>query len=148
VKPTPLPLVACLAFLSTSVVACGDGGGSEGRTTLTMWTHSAGNAAEIEVIERIISDFEAAQDTYAIDVEYFPQGAYNDAVVAAATADDLPCILDMDGPVMPNWAWAEAIVPLELPEEVTDQFIPSTVGRWQDEIYSIRGPGKSSTMRS
>ena len=38
---------------------------------------------------------------------------------------------------MPNSAWAEAIVPLELPEEVTDQFIPSTVGRWQDEIYSI-----------
>ena len=136
-KRTRLSVVACLALLSTSLTACGDDGGSEGRETLTMWTHSAGNAAEIEVTEKIISDFEAAQDTYSVDVEYFPQGAYNDAVVAAATADDLPCILDMDGPVMPNWAWAEAIVPLELPEEVTDQFIPSTVGRWQDEIYSI-----------
>ena len=136
-KRTRLSVVACLALLSASLAACGGDDGSDGRETLTMWTHSAGNQAEIEVTEKIISDFEAAQDTYSVDVEYFPQGAYNDAVVAAATADDLPCILDMDGPVMPNWAWAEAIVPLELPEEVTDQFIPSTVGRWQDEIYSI-----------
>jgi multiple sugar transport system substrate-binding protein len=43
----------------------------------------------------------------------------------------------MDGPVMPNWAWAEAIVPLELPKELTDKHLPSAIGRWNGRIYSI-----------
>jgi multiple sugar transport system substrate-binding protein len=72
-----------------------------------------------------------------VDAEFFPQRAYNDAIVAAATAGDLPCLIDMDGPVMPNWAWAEAIVPLDLPNSTTDEFLPSAVGRWNGKIYSI-----------
>jgi multiple sugar transport system substrate-binding protein len=127
-----------LAVLCSSVVACSSGEPvPEGRTVLTMWSHSAGNPAELEVINKIIDDFNSSQDTYFVDPEYFPQAAYNDAIVAAATAGDLPCLLDMDGPVMPNWAWAEAIVPLDLPESVTDDFLPSTVGQWQGEVYSI-----------
>ncbi|MFP5336201.1 MAG: extracellular solute-binding protein [Actinomycetes bacterium] len=101
-----------------------------------MWTHSAGNPAELEVYEQIIADFNASQDDYEVVMESFPQGAYNDAIVAAAAADDLPCLLDMDGPIVPNWAWAGYIQPLGLPTEITDQLLPSAVGVYQDEIYS------------
>ena len=80
-----------------------------------MWTHSAGNPAELEVYEQIISDFNASQDEYEVVEESFPQGAYNDAIVAGAAAGDLPCLLDMDGPIVPNWAWAGYIQPLGLP---------------------------------
>jgi multiple sugar transport system substrate-binding protein len=133
-----MSLFVGVALLSGTFAGCGDDGGESGdRTVLTMWSHSAGNLPEIEVINQIIADFNASQDTYVVDPEYFPQRAYNDAIVAAATAGDLPCLLDMDGPVMPNWAWAEAIVPLGLPSSVTDDFLPSTVGRWQGDIYSI-----------
>jgi multiple sugar transport system substrate-binding protein len=130
-------IVVGLALLSGSLAACGGSDAPEGRTVLSMWSHSAGNPAELEVINQIISDFNESQDEYFVDPEYFPQAAYNDAIVAAATAGDLPCLLDMDGPVMPNWAWAEAIVPLGLPSSVTDEFLPSTVGEWQGEVYSI-----------
>ena len=125
--------VAALA----AIAACGSDDASSGRTEIKMWSHSAGNPAEIEVIDKIIEEFNASQDRYSVKAEYFPQGAYNDAIVAAATAGDLPCLIDMDGPVMPNWAWAEAIVPLDLPTELTDKFLPSALGKWDGKIYSI-----------
>jgi multiple sugar transport system substrate-binding protein len=120
------------------LLAAGCGGDDAGgRTEIKMWSHSAGNPTEVEVIEKIIRDFNASQNRYVVDAEFFPQRAYNDAIVAAATAGDLPCLIDMDGPVMPNWAWAEAIVPLNLPKEITDDFLPSAIGRWEGKIYSI-----------
>ncbi|GIH91839.1 extracellular solute-binding protein [Planobispora siamensis] len=131
-------LGVALAVLAATTTGCSAGGraGAE-RVEVSMWSHSAGNPAEIEVINRIIADFNASQDRYTVKPEFFPQAAYNDAIVAAATAGDLPCLLDMDGPVMPNWAWARVIAPLDLPESLTDQFLPSTVGRWNGRIYSI-----------
>jgi multiple sugar transport system substrate-binding protein len=119
------------------MAACGSDEGASGRAEIKMWSHSAGNPAEIEVIDKIIEEFNASQDRYTVKAEYFPQGAYNDAIVAAATAGDLPCLIDMDGPVMPNWAWAEAIVPLDLPSEVTDEFLPTALGKWDGKIYSV-----------
>lgn len=135
-------MVAIAAASATALTACGqagqsdDGGGDGGTQELTMWTHSAGNPAELEVYEQIISEFNESQDDYEVVMESFPQGAYNDAIVAGAAAGDLPCLLDMDGPIVPNWAWAGYIQPLDLPDEIIDELLPTAVGRYQDEVYS------------
>ena len=42
----------------------------------------------------------------------------------------------MDGPIVPNWAWAEYIQPLGLPTSITDNLLPTAVGTYQDEIYA------------
>src|SRR4051794_8435765 len=125
------------AALPVLALAVGCGGSSDGRTDVKMWSHAAGNPTEIKVTDKVIKEFNASQDKYRVKVEYFPQRAYNDAVVAAAMAGDTPCLLDMDGPVMPNWAWAKAIVPLDLPKSTTDKFLPSTLGKWNGKIYSV-----------
>lgn len=109
---------------------------SGGTTEIKMWTHSAGNPAELKVYKQIISDFNASQTKYKVVEESFPQGAYNDAIVAAASANDLPCLLDMDGPIVPNWAWAKYIQPLGLKKEITDKLLPTAVGKYKDEVYS------------
>lgn len=131
-------LAAAGSLVLTACGRAGEGGGGDGSgpTELTMWTHSAGNPAELEVYEMIISDFNASQEDYEVVVESFPQGAYNDAIVAAAAADDLPCLLDMDGPIVPNWAWAGYVQPLDLPTEITDSLLPTALGTYQDEIYA------------
>ena len=140
-----MAMVATTASLGIVLSACGragesdggGGGGADGETTeLTMWTHSAGNPAELEVYEKIVADFNESQDGYEVVMESFPQGAYNDAIVAAAASGDLPCLLDMDGPIVPNWAWAGYIQPLELDPAVTDDLLPTAVGMYQDEVYS------------
>lgn len=129
-------LVGALALTGCGQAGQGDATTEDGRTQLTMWTHSAGNEAELAVYEQIISDFNASQEDYEVVHESFPQGAYNDAIVAAAASGDLPCLLDLDGPIMPNWAWAGYLQPLELPKELTDSLLPTAVGVWDDQIYS------------
>jgi len=138
-------ILAMTAASATVLAGCGqagesdgeDEGGGDGSTTqLTMWTHSAGNPAELEVYEQIIADFNGSQDDYEVVMESFPQGAYNDAIVAGAAAGDLPCLLDMDGPIVPNWAWAGYIQPLGISEEITNELLDTAVGTYQGEVYS------------
>jgi len=88
-------------------------GGSNGE--LTLWTHNAGNPQELAVVQQIVNDFNASQSKYKVKLQAFPQQSYNDAVVAAATANKLPCILDTDAPTVPNWAYAKYLAPLNLP---------------------------------
>ena len=106
-------------------------------TALTMWYHGAGNPEEREVILQIIDDFNASQDEYVVEIEEFPQATYNESIVAAALAGDLPDIIDMDGPVMPNWAWAGYLQPLDLPSGALDGYLPGAIGEWDGEVYSV-----------
>jgi multiple sugar transport system substrate-binding protein len=107
------------------------------QTPLTLWYHGAGNPVESEIVDRIVADFNASQDDWEVSLESFPQGAYNDAVVAAALAGNLPDILDVDGPVMPNWAWAGYLQPLPIDPARVEAFLPGTKGMWDDQLYSI-----------
>ncbi len=106
-------------------------------TDLSMWYHGAGNPVERDIIIGIIDDFNSSQSDWKVNLQEFPQAAYNDSVTAAALAGNLPDILDMDGPNMPNWAWSGYLQPLTLPEGALDNFLPGAVGMWQDQLYSV-----------
>lgn len=107
------------------------------QTQLTMWYHGAGNEVESAIINQIVADFNASQSDWAVSLESFPQGAYNDAVVAGALAKTLPDILDVDGPVMPNWGWSGYMQPLQIDESVIEGFLPGPLGYWNGELYSV-----------
>ena len=106
-------------------------------TTLSLWYHGAGNDVERDIIVGIIDDFNASQEDWVIELAEFPQESYNESIVAAALAGDLPDIIDVDGPVMPNWAWSEYMQPLTIDPEVYADFLPGTIGEWNGEVYSI-----------
>lgn len=127
-----------------TVGACSSGGGSGDSTggggggeNVELWTHAGGNEAELTVINKIVDDFNASQDQYTVEVQDFPQESYNDSVVAAAAANNLPCVLDIDGPNVPNWAWAGYLAPLDLPADTWDDHLEGTLGRIGDEVYSF-----------
>ena len=105
--------------------------------TVDLWYHGAGNEVERGILLQIIEDFNASQDDYEVVLEEFPQGAYNESIVAAALSGELPDIIDVDGPVMPNWAWAGYLQPLNLSEGVVDDFLPGALGYWDGELYSV-----------
>ncbi|EAR51811.1 hypothetical protein OG2516_07096 [Oceanicola granulosus HTCC2516] len=128
------PTKTLLGALAASTMLAG---AAAAQTELTMWYHGAGNEVESRVLNTIIEDFNAGQSDWTVSVESFPQQSYNDSVVAAALAGNLPCILDIDGPVMPNWAWAGYLQPLPISEEAIDGHLESTIGRWNGEIYSV-----------
>lgn len=127
-----LTLTAGVLLASTALA-----GSAIAQTELSMWYHGAGNEVESAILNQIIADFNESQSDYTIALESFPQGAYNDAVQAAALAGNLPDIIDVDGPVMPGWAWAGYIAPLPIDEAEFADFLPGTKGIWNDTLYSI-----------
>jgi multiple sugar transport system substrate-binding protein len=143
-RPRPLAWASVVALVAVVVLAgCGGrapsgggGGGGEGGE-LTLWTHNAGNKEELAIVKQVVNDYNASQTKNQVKVQAFPQAAYNDAVTAAATSKKLPCILDIDAPIVPNWAWAGYLAKLDLPQELVDKQLPSTLGKWKDQLYSV-----------
>lgn len=122
-EPTPAP----------ATTPTGDG------IPVTLWSHSAGNPNEIAVVEQMISDYNASQDKFEVVLESFPQASYNDSVAAASIAGSLPCIVDLDAPTVPNFAWAGYIQPLPITEAdiAALQVLQNDVGRYNGQIYSL-----------
>lgn len=85
----------------------------------------------------IIEDFNASQQHWRVGLQEFPQAAYNDSVTAAALSNKLPDTLDVDGPNMPNWAWAGYLQPLRVSEDRLKNFFPGAIGKWNGELYSV-----------
>ena len=110
---------------------------AQAQTTLSMWYHGAGNEGKAKVLNQIIADFNASQADWKVELQSFPQAAYNDSVTAGALAGNLPDILDVDGPIMPNWAWAGYMQPLQIDEAKIAGFLPGPKGYWGGKLYSI-----------
>lgn len=124
---------AAAALLATSCLA----GAASAQTDLSLWYHGAGNEVERKLLEGMVNDFNASQTEWKVSIEQFPQVAYNDSVTAAALSGELPDILDVDGPIMPNWAWAGYLAPLTIDPAKLDGFLPGVIGKWNDKIYSV-----------
>ncbi|SEH56976.1 MULTISPECIES: sugar ABC transporter substrate-binding protein [unclassified Leifsonia] len=129
-------VVAATAALSLTGCAQGGGSNSSSGGQLVLWTHNAGNKGELGAIETIVSDFNKSQSKYKVKVQAFPQDSYNQSVTAAAASKKLPCILDIDGPNVPNWAWAGYLAPLTGLDATLSTFLPSTVGKYNGQTYS------------
>lgn len=138
-NPTKRIVVGLLvAALPLSLTACAKGGSSSGggNGELAMWTHNAGNKEELAAITKIVDDYNASQTKYKVKIQAFPQDSYNQSVVAAAASKKLPCILDIDGPNVPNWAWAGYLAPLEGLDSTLSKFLPSVLGKYNGKTYS------------
>jgi multiple sugar transport system substrate-binding protein len=107
------------------------------RQTVTMWYHGAGNDVERNILTGIIDDFNASQEEWFVERQDFPQENYNESVTGAALSGTLPDIIDVDGPIMPNWAWAGYMAPLEIDESLVEDFLPGALGYWDDQLYSV-----------
>ncbi|MDO8336950.1 MAG: extracellular solute-binding protein [Microcella sp.] len=130
--------VALVAVASLALSACSSpGASSSGPVDVSLWTHAAGNPAEIALIEELTTAFNESQSEYAVSIEDLPQASYNDAIVGAAAAGDLPCILDVDGPVMPAWAYAGYLAPLTVDSAVEESLIGGVKGYYDDTLYSV-----------
>lgn len=112
-------------------------GGAAAQTELTFWQHGAGNPWEPKIFGQMVEDFNASQSDWKVTLQQFPQTSYNDSVTAAALSGGLPDIIDVDGPVMPNWAWAGYLAPLDIADEELEGFLPGAVGRWDGKIYAV-----------
>jgi multiple sugar transport system substrate-binding protein len=113
---------------------------AEEAVTVEVWFHS-GKGEERDVLDAQVEAFNAAGTGVQIEAIRLPEGSYNDQVNAAALANDLPCLLDFDGPFLYNYAWAGYLIPLDdyVSDDLRDDFLPSIIeqGTYGGKLYSL-----------
>lgn len=121
-------------------MGCTNGGRAKGPVTLKAWFHT-GTAGERDALTAQVNAFNTSQSTVKIELTLIPEGSYNDQVKAASAADDLPDVLDFDGPFLYNYAWSRQLAPLEncLSPELKNDLLPSLVkqGTYANRIYGV-----------
>jgi multiple sugar transport system substrate-binding protein len=125
-----LLLAACSDFTDTA----------GGKTVVSVWAHS-GQAAERQVLQAQIARFNRQQSTLQARLTLLPEGSYNGQVQASALADDLPCLLEFDGPYVYNYVWQGKLIPLDefVPPALRRELLPSilTQGSYRNKLYTV-----------
>lgn len=107
---------------------------------LQVWAH-AGQEAERLVLQSQVERFNQQSAKIKINLSFIPERDYNAQVQAAALADDLPDILEFDGPYLYNYIWQDQLRPLEdlLPIGVINGLLPSIIdqGTHGQHLYSV-----------
>jgi multiple sugar transport system substrate-binding protein len=103
---------------------------------ITLSSHYGGQDKAVDQLKLVIKDFNASQSKYKVVNKEFPQINYNDAIVASAAANRLPCILDADAPVVPAWVYAGYLSPLTVDKKITDKLQTSVKGIYNGKLYS------------
>ncbi len=129
--------VVCGSNIS-SCVPMGGAGAPPGKTAISLWRHETRDE-ELKASLDAISRFNASQSTWHVDYETLPQAGYTEAVTAAALAHQLPCILEVDQPVVPSLAWTGQLRDLSelLPPDNLTEINDGARGVFRDRIYSI-----------
>lgn len=132
-----LVLSGCASGTESSSSSSSTDTGSTGEVkTISMWSHAAGNDQEIATVKEAITAYNASQANYEVVLEEFPQESYNDSIAAAAASNTLPCIVDVDGPIMPNWAWAGYLQPISIDPALEESLLPGAKGYYNGELYA------------
>jgi multiple sugar transport system substrate-binding protein len=108
-------------------------------TEITLWRHIGDLKPEMDTFASYVSDFNASQGDWKVVWEELPQQSYDDSINAAALSGNLPCVIDVDGPFVPNFAWAGNIVPLDdyVSDELRGELLPSVIGEYNGKTYSL-----------
>lgn len=105
---------------------------------IRLWRHDTGDA-EMAAGRAAVERFNRAQQQWKVVVEAIPQGSYTESITAASLVGQLPCIIAMDQPTVPNFAWAGHIRPLDslLPKDATARLLEGGKGMYNGHLYSV-----------
>jgi multiple sugar transport system substrate-binding protein len=105
---------------------------------IKLWRHETDDT-EMQSSAAAVQRFNQQQSRWRIVTETLPQGSYQQAVLAAAMTRRLPCVLDLDQPTVPNFAWAGHIQPLEGPLRPAgvEALIPGGRSHYKGKLYAV-----------
>jgi len=114
-------------------------GGSDER--LTAWTREAVAAPQFAALSGAARRFNSRRPPHPVVLLPSIYLNYEDQVRAAAAAGTLPCLLEIDGPFVAEFAWAGDLQPLDrfVPKSLLDDLLPSIVaqGQYAGQLYAL-----------
>jgi multiple sugar transport system substrate-binding protein len=130
------------AALAALLLCAVQGGAAPARPILvTAWTHSEPESPEYVVVKAAADAFNRRQHTYRVEFLPSMRRDFADWVHHQAANGTLPCLFDIDGPYLAEYAWPQYLQPIDrfVPREMLDDFLPSVVeqGRYQGRLYSL-----------
>lgn len=143
-------LIALLAILALVAGSCG-GGGLEAAascddeipsgSTVTVWMHEGSEFTALDAAMQGFNSTRGPELGITVDVVAIPEGQYTDQIKAAAAANDLPDVIEFDGPTMANFAWAGSILAMEecISDDLRDNLLPSLIeqGTYAGNLWGI-----------
>lgn len=114
---------------------------ADGKIVVSMWRHQ-GTPTESNYYDEVIAKFNASQDEIDLQAIALPDATYVEQVNAAILSEDLPDILDLDGPLMAGFVNAGALGTLDeyMNDELKEDLLPSIIeqGTYEDgNIYAL-----------
>lgn len=111
--------------------------------TITVWSRSAFSPAspDEQALEAAATAFNRAQQAYRVEVFAARYRNFADWVHGVAVTGTLPCLLEVDGPFVAEFAWPGYLRPLDkfISPELRRDLLPSILaqGTYDGRLYSL-----------
>jgi len=126
-------LLAVIAMLHSGAVA--------EPKTVSVWTRAALNAQEAGAIKGAAAAFNRSQRAFRVELFWSSYRNYSDWVQSIAVTGALPCLLEVDGPFLAQFAWPGYLQPLDrfVSAELRRDLLPSIIdqGTYEGHLYSL-----------
>ena len=114
-------VAAVLAVASLGLAACSSGSSSDSATdsattgsatgTISVWAHQ-GQPAEVTALQDAVDGFNSSQADVKAELKLIPEADYTRSV-QAASADELPDVIEIDGPNVASMVYDQKIQPVD-----------------------------------
>lgn len=125
-----------------STLAGPDAGPLANRASLiNVWTHEASSTPAFDALKAAAEAFNRAQDEYTVNIFPSIYRYYDERVQSAASTGTLPCVLDIDGPFVPVFAWRGYLQSIDkfVSKALLDDLLQTIVvqGTYNDRLYTL-----------
>jgi multiple sugar transport system substrate-binding protein len=109
--------------------------------TIAVWTRATFSTEEAAVLKRAAASFNRSQQTYKAELFASNYRNYADWVQNVAVTGTLPCLLELDGPFVAEFAWPGYLQPLDkfISPAMRRDLLPSIIaqGTYDGHLYSL-----------
>lgn len=127
--------------MQQEVALTGAVGAGRPEERITAWMREAAGAPEYDGLVSAAQQFNSKRPPHPVVLLPALYPHYEERVKAAAAAGTLPCLLEVDGPFVAEFAWAGDLQALDrfIPKALLDDLLPSirTQGSYAGHLYSV-----------
>lgn len=136
--------VAAVTVVSSSACSSGGGGGGDaaagdGTGTVDIWAHQ-GQSSENAALQAAVDGFNASQDKVTAKLRLISGDTYT-TTVASTPKDQLPDVLEIDGPTLASFVYNDKITPIGdyVAQETIDNATAGSIaeGTSNGDLYAL-----------
>jgi multiple sugar transport system substrate-binding protein len=108
---------------------------------INVWTHEAANTPAFAALKAGADAFNRTQQSHRIHIVPSIYRYYDERVQSAAATGSLPCVLDIDGPFLPVFAWRGYLQSIDkfVSKSLLDDLLPTIIvqGTYNGRLYTL-----------